>query len=174
MSSSSARTIYETIRNPGPRVRLAAKLYAKGIARTKKEACSMAGCHPSYLTLMRDNEVIRRIHAESERQLDIATGDINIILQTLGREGLNTINELRQRSSSEAIQLKAAIDLADRSPETSKIQKHQLQSISLEGEDVSRLIAGMVEAAKVQKEFEHVHSGSFNKTISAGNDTEVG
>lgn len=170
MGSSAATTSFNQIIasvKPSPRTRRAAQLYGSGIAKTKKEAAEIAGIHPGYLTnLSNGNSEIKRLIGEAEKSASIAVGDINQTLIRLGREGLATIDQIRRNASSEAIQLKAAIDLADRSPETSKVQKHQVESLSLDGEDVERLTKAMVESARIRADFAEVHEANYVKVTT--------
>lgn len=155
-------------RKISPRVRLAAKYYNSGIAKTLGEAAKLAGLHPGTLYAMNvsGNEEYNRISGEAAKNADIATGEISIVLQRLGRNALQTIEELRAKSDSESIKLKAAIDLADRSPETSKIQKMQVATISLEGKDIAALTRSLVEAAEVQGRFSEMATGDYVKVTT--------
>lgn len=157
-----------TDRKISPRVRLAAKYYNSGIAKTLGEAARLAGLHPGTLYAMNisGNEEFNRISAQAAKNADIATGDISAVLQRLGRNALITIEELRAKSDSESIKLKAAIDLADRSPETSKVQKTASLGITLEGKDIAELTRSLVEAAKVQNEFIGVTTGDYVKVTT--------
>jgi hypothetical protein len=146
-------------RKLSPRVRL----YGSGIAKTMEEASRLANLNPMTLYGMNaaNNPEFKRLVGLAEEHRDIATGDISIVLQRLGRKALDTINRLREDAESEAVQLKAAIDLADRSSETSKIQRHAIATISIEGEDVERLTKTLVESASVRVEYAHLASGDF-------------
>jgi hypothetical protein len=155
-------------RKISPRVRLAAKYYNSGIAKTLREAAHLACLHPGTLYAMNasNNEEFNRISGEAAKNADIATGDISAVLQRLGRNALITIEDLRAKSESEAIRLKAAIDLADRSPETSKVQKMQVQTISMDGKDVEALTKALVESEHVQRDFKEVTVGDFVKVTT--------
>jgi hypothetical protein len=159
------RDTYRNRRNFSPRMKLAAKLYGTGIAKTLGEASRLAGMSPATIYVMNSsgNEEFKRLIGEAERSRDIATGDISAVLQRLGRSGLAKIDQLREHAESEAVQLKAAIDLADRSPETSKIQRHAIASVSIEGHEVEKLTKALVEAAMVQQQYSAVHIGDFVK-----------
>ncbi len=152
-------------RKISPRIRLAAKYYNSGIAPTLGEAARLAGLHPGTLYAMNvsDNEEYKRIGDQAAKNADIATGEISIVLQRLGRNALQTIEDLRINADKDETKLKAAIDLADRSPETSKIQKLQVQSISLDGKDVEVLTRSLVEAAEVQGRFTDATTGDYVK-----------
>lgn len=144
------RHIYD-VQKLSPRVRLAARLYATAAAPTKREASKMAGLHPSYLTMLTGkSEKVRQLVNDTDALIQDETVSSSVILQRLGRDAIAKISQLMHESQSEGLQLKAAIDLADRSPETSKTQKVQLESFNLDGKDVQALAAAMVEAAEVQ------------------------
>lgn len=150
-------------RKVSPRMRIAAKLYQSGIAKTLGEAAKLAGLAPSSLYAMNisENDEFNRISNKAAVDREIATGDISVVLQRLGRSALTKLNSLMETSGSEGIQLKAAQDLADRSPETSKVQKLAISSISLDGQDIGKITAAMVEAAEVKMKFVEVTTGDF-------------
>lgn len=150
-------------RKVSPRMRIAAKLYQSGIAKTLGEAAKLAGLAPSSLYAMNvsENDEFNRISSKAALDRDIATGDISVVLQRLGRSALSKLHTLMETSDSEGIQLKAAQDLADRSPETSKVQKLAISSISLDGQDVAKLTAAMVESAEVKQKYVEATEGDF-------------
>lgn len=117
-----------------PRQQLAVRLYATGVAATKKEAARAVGLsdwpEPSEASV----EV-----ATIQEHLDFRMLDTATLLRTLAREGLETIATTMRSTQSEAIKLKAAIDLADRGPETSKVQRHSVVSAQFSGEDLRAL-----------------------------------
>lgn len=140
-------------RKVSPRTKIAAHLYSTGIAKTLKEAGELAGLGKNCIYPMNSsgNEEFQELKAASERRALIATGDINMVLQMLGREAVAKIADLMDSAEKEEVQLKAAVDLADRSQETSKVQKLIVGAISLDGADVDKLTAAMVEAAEAQR-----------------------
>lgn len=149
---------------PSPRVKLAAALYGSGVARTKKEAAQAAGLHPQYLSLLRNNPEVNQIIGEAERAVRFKTEDISTLLQRLGRESLMTIDEIRTDPTAKAeTRLKAAVDLADRSPETAKTQKHQVTSFSIDGEDAQAIIAALAESQQVQDQYAQEVQGNYVK-----------
>lgn len=162
-------------RKISPRLRMAAKLYHSGIAKTLGEAAKMASLAPATLYAMNisDNEEFNRICTVADKERDIATGDISLVLQRLGRNALTTIEELRAKSESESIRLKAAIDLADRSPETSKITKLQVASLSMDGKDVESLTKALVEAEHVRAKYAEVATGDFVRVSTEAPTSEL-
>lgn len=150
-------------RKVSPRMKIAAHLYASGTAKTLKEAGELAGLGKNVIYPMNEsnNEEFELAKAQSERRALIATGDINMALQVLGRAAVQKISDLMENADKEEIQLKAAVDLADRSQETSKVQKLIVGAISLDGKDVEKLTAAMVEAAQAQRENVAATVGDF-------------
>lgn len=142
-----------------PRVRLAARLYSTGTCKTKKEASTAAGLHPNYLTILSGptsgSELVKRLINDVDAAIHDQSISTSQLLQRLGREAVGRIAQLMD-SDNEHVALKAAVDLADRSPETSKTQKVSVESFSLDGEDVKSLAAAMVEAAKVSTTYADV------------------
>lgn len=84
------------------------------------------------------------------------------VLELLGREAIGRIRgHMNNEDNPASVQLKAAQDLADRSPETSKTIKHEVASISLSGQDAKEMAAALVESARSRERFSHVAEGDF-------------
>ena len=76
-----------------------------------------------------------------------------------------------QSAESERVQLDAAKDLADRGTETSKIQKHQIESWTLGKADAAAMAAALVESARIRQENERLRTHDFIK-IDGGYDAK--
>ena len=150
---ASRREIFRQIR-PGPRARLAARLYASGAVPTKRAACEAVGLHPSYITILSSsgNETINRLMAEVDEQIGDETIATAVVIQKLSRKALMTIKDL-MTSSNEHISLKAASDILDRNTETSKTLKAQVTTFHIDSEDAKALAAALVEGAKAKEKF---------------------
>lgn len=150
-----------------PLTRLAARLYATGAAKTKKDASIQAGLHPSYLSTITSpkngSDEVLKFMTEVDEILQNRTIDESKLLTSLQRHAIEKIGKLMQYSESDAIQLKAAIDLADRGPNTSKIQKHQISAITVSGRDIAALTQAMVESAKVKEQYAEMAQKDFIK-----------
>jgi hypothetical protein len=96
-----------------------------------------------------------------DRAIHDRTIQTSAVLEMLGRKALEKMYGLMEASQNEAIQFKATQDLLDRSPETSKIQKHAISSFSLAGEDAKQLAAAMVQAAQIRQAFEGEVQGDY-------------
>lgn len=161
---SPPRNHFSTVK-PSPRVALAATLYGSGAAKTKTEASKMAGLFPQYLNMLTaaGNPEVHRIITESQRRVLDNSIDTTQILQELGRKALATIVGVMEASGNEALKLKAAVDLADRSPETSKIARAAVTTLTLDGEDVQRLAQALVRSASVRSQYQSLAEGDFVK-----------
>lgn len=141
-----------------PRVRLAARLYATGAAKTKKEASEMAGLSPNYLTLLtgeNGSDKVKNLINDVDSMIEDESIATSKIIQQLGRKALGRLANLMD-SQNENVALKAAVDLADRAPETSKTQKIQVESLTLDGEDVRALTHAMLESARLRGDYAQV------------------
>lgn len=87
----------------------------------------------------------------------------NELIEKLSRRAIEVIGTTMEDASSEALRLKAAIDLADRGPETSKIQKHQVESFSLTSEDARAIAESMVQAASIRQRHSNLVVDNFDK-----------
>lgn len=142
-----------------PRVRSAMQLYESGLVPTKGRAAQAVGLAPATLYAATARSVMgeKQDAVLSPIRRAVQEHIVETITQKLKRvseEAVDTLSDLMHYSEKEGIRLRAAIDLADRGPETAKIQKHQVESISLTGKDVERLRAGIVEAARIRSRVE--------------------
>lgn len=159
---------------PSPRVKMAAQLYASGALPTKKAASEAAGLHPNYLTMLTNagNEQVEQIITETQRMIQDESIEMSQILQVLGRKAVSKLATLMEHSASEKVQLEAAKDLADRAPQTSKVQKHETLSLTIEGENAKQLAEALVASAQARKTYAPlVESGDF--TPGADTSTDV-
>jgi hypothetical protein len=157
---------------PSPRIKLAARLWSTGAVKTKKEAARLAGIHPVWFGKMTNyNPQTKRLTDDIDEQLQDKSVQTSMLLVQLGREALGRIRQLSRGSSNEHVQLKAAIDLADRSPETSKVQRHEIASLNLSGADAKELAAALVAGAEVKAKYSEVVVNGYEK-VEEGNGTE--
>ena len=103
---------------------------------------------------------------ELERKIDNGTVQMSTAMQELGRRGLVKIAEMMESDAvKDELRLRAAIDLADRSPETSKTSKISIEGdITLREGDAKRLIQALVEASTADEKFAaEVSEGDYIK-----------
>jgi hypothetical protein len=149
-----------------PRVKHACRLYASAAVSTKKEAAEAVGLNPSYFNVITQPghakampEAIALID-EIQQKIEDKAVDLSSVVQLVSREALVEVRNLMKDSKNEAIKLKAASDILDRNPETSKTQKIQATSFSLSGEDAKQLAAALVLSAQAQSQIPPV-TGDF-------------
>jgi len=153
---ATARDVLRRVR-PGPRVRMAARLYASGAVDSKRAACAAVGLHPQYLSMLDSagNEVTRRVQDDIERAIEDQTVSLSRVIAMASRKAAKTINKLMD-SSNEHIQLKASSDILDRNPETSKTVKAQVSSFSIDSADVAEIAKALVETARIKERLRDV------------------
>lgn len=99
------------------------------------------------------NEETKRLVNDLDQRIEDESVEMSGLLRTLGREALVRVRELSKQSEDLNVAVRAAIDLADRSPETAKIQKIQDVTPRI-GRDEAKLLASvLVEAARVNQRF---------------------
>lgn len=146
-------------------MKLAIKLYQSGAVRTKYEAARAASVDPSTLYLLTAPSVadpqVKQLTTQVDQLVTDTTVSTKQLVEQLSRKAIQKIGNLMEGAESERVQLDAAKDLADRGSETSKVQKHQVESWSLGADSAKALAAAMVEAAKVRKEYEVLETQDF-------------
>ncbi len=133
---------------------MAARLYASGAVPSKKAACEAVGLTPQYLSVLDSsgNEVTNRIQGEVEQAIADETIGLSKVIATLSRKAVLRMSQLIQ-SQNEHVAVKAASDVLDRNPETSKTFKHTVSPFSLGSEDAKELAEALVAAARVKQQF---------------------
>lgn len=97
----------------------------------------------------------------------------NELIEKLSRRAVEVIGTTMEEASSEGLRLKAAIDLADRGSETSKIHKHQVESFTLGAEDARNIAESMVAAAALRAKHTPLRLGDFDKVTVDVDDSQV-
>lgn len=95
------------------------------------------------------------------------------LIDKLSRRAIEVIGTQMEDASSEALRLKAAIDLADRGSETSKIQKHQVESFTLSSQDARAIAESMVAAATVRQRHSDLRTDNFDKVNIDGDGSDI-
>lgn len=154
-----------------PRVRMALRLYSTMQVPTMQEAAKAVGLNNTYLATVANKSPVAGKYMDNIAALmDNEAEDIGKIIQRYGRAALNKIAHVMvDPSAGTAMQLKAAIDLADRSPETAATQKHQLEAFSIGSDDAKLLAAAMVNGRAAQEKFGALTAGNFDKVEEVKN-----
>lgn len=174
MPKTGAAARVEAYRNMkvGPRVKHAARLYASGAVKTKKAACEAVGLAPTYLSLLSRTSVshpeVTSIIGEVDQAIHNKSIALSAVIALAARRAVDKVNKLMD-SNNEHIALKAASDILDRNPETSKTQKLQMTSFSLDGQDAKDIAAALVRGAEVRERFASIGEGDFVKIDGENN-----
>lgn len=156
-------------RRLSPRVQMGLQVYASGAAKTVKEAAEIVGLTAVHLGNVKNKGGGQELIDRMQGKIEDAAVNTSALLQTLGVEAVHKLASLMRTAGSENIQLAAAKDLADRSPETSKTQKIQVDSFSINGEDAKHLAEAMVRARQSDSRWAgQVQNGFVKVDMSLG------
>lgn len=144
---------YEAMTELSPRVRMALRMYVNAAVPSLSEAARVVGISYGHLALCARSPAGRQFMATAHEIINDKAAATNVLIEKLGRRALEVIGQTMEDASSEALRLKAAIDLADRSPETAKSQKLSLEAFTLAGKDAQLLAQALVEGKEVEARF---------------------
>jgi hypothetical protein len=167
--ADSTRQAYEILSRAdlNPRVRMALRMYAFGACKTLGEAAAVVGISPMWLS-QKKNSPAGKAYMESAQQiLDDKTANTAEIISRLGMRGLQVIGQFVEDTGDKKLQLRAAIDLADRAPETSKVQKIQVESFTLANKDAKALAEALVAGRSVNELYGHLREGNLDKVTES-------
>jgi hypothetical protein len=139
------------------------RLYVHTAVPSLSKAADAVGLNPRYLALMSRTSAGKEFMKTAHEHINNTALQTNELIERLGRRAVEVIGTTMEDASSEALRLKAAIDLADRAPETSKIHKHQVEGLMLSGEDARQIAESMVAAAAVRQANAHLRTQNFDK-----------
>lgn len=165
MDLGEVPTMPLNIKKLSPKAKLALKMVALAGAK-HKEAAKAVGLHPAYISQLKNSEPGQQLMNEVEGNLDEKAIETTVLMDRLGREALHKIAGLMRFSQNEGIILRSAQDLADRSPMTSKIQKHQVESFSLDGADAKAIAEALVQSAAERQKYLPAATGDFIRVES--------
>lgn len=160
------KAFYDNLTDPEqlrPRVRMALRLYVHTAVPTLKAAAAATGLNRRYLANVARTKAGKAFMASAHEHINNTALTTNALIEKLGRRGIEVIGTMMEDASSEALRLKAAIDLADRAPETSKIHKHQVESYTLGSEDARAIAEAMVAASTVRQNNQHLIKSNYDK-----------
>lgn len=165
MSGSSAASQWyenlEDVERLRPRVRLALQMYANGAVKSIKEAAEVMQLSPQYLSNIYNTVAGQRYMETAHDIIREKIVDKSVLIDKMGRRAIEVIGSLMEDASSEALRLKAAVDLADRDPHVSKVQKVQLESFTLSGRDAKEIAAALTNG--VHERFKELSANNFDK-----------
>lgn len=133
-----------------PATKQALRLYATGAVKTLAEAARATGIAPGTAYVAHASATGRREVARVDNNQVEKAVNVSQLIASLSTKAVEKVATLMEKGSSEGIQLRAAQDLLDRNPETSKTQKVQVSDLTMQDKDAKLLAAAMVEAAKLR------------------------
>jgi hypothetical protein len=138
-------------------------MYAFGACRTLTEAAECVGVSTAWLSQKKNSPAGKAYMESAQHILDDKTANTSQVLDRLGRRALGVIGKLMEGSNDERIQLRAATDLADRSPTYSKVQKMQVESFTLGSRDAKAIAEALVAGKSVNEQYKDIAAGDFDK-----------
>lgn len=151
-------------RKLSPRMKLAIRLWSSGSVRTKAQAARTAGINEHYFYMLTSpaagNDEVSNLTRDYDQLIQDRSIDLTVLIDKLGDEAIRHMGGLMKHSDKDEVQLRAAIELADRNPRTAKIQKHQQLAPTLDEESARHLAAALVEAAEARRRHMHVVRGN--------------
>jgi hypothetical protein len=163
---------YEQLQNReelSPRVKMALRMYAHGAVRTLEQAAEATGISYQYLSTVKNFPIGKKFMNAIDEKLSDKSIQTSAIISELGRKAIGKIAGIMEDGEKEEHRLKAAIDLADRAPETSKIQKHQVEAFTLSGKDALALATALTQSQQVREHYTSVAAGNYDKVGEIGN-----
>lgn len=161
------------VANLRPAVKMALRMYAYGACKTLTEAAEATGLSVSYLSMAYNSLPGQQLMDTAQEILNNKALEGSQLLDKLGKRAIEIIGGLMEDSDSQHIQLKAAVDLADRSPTYSKIQKHQVESFTLAGRDAQAIAEALVAGKSIHETYAEYAAGNHDKVNLLPEETNV-
>lgn len=108
------------------------------------------------------NPHVNNLYESVDQVLQDRTIDVSTLIKKLGEEAVRTAGRLMAYGKEE-VQLRAAVELMDRSPETAKITKHQIEAPKIDESDAKLLAEALVEAATARRRHLEAATGDYVK-----------
>lgn len=169
LQSASYRRLREwnaTRTRLSPRMKIGLQAYACGAVKSLREAADMVGCHPVSLSMAARSPAGQYIMDSVDQIVKDKTMTASQLIQKLSRRMVEIEAHTAEHSQNEALRLKAAQDLLDRNPETSKTQKIQADILTMDGKDAQAIARAMVEAAALKDRHVAAVQGDYVKVDS--------
>jgi len=167
-----ARRLAMTPEDFSPRVKLALRLYVHGVCKTQKEAAVAAGLSHMHFHSIVKSPAGQHYMKTAHELIEQHANDTNMLIQKLSHRAIQVLGTLMEDAGKEDVRLRAAQDLADRGPETSKIQRHQVESFTLAGSDARALAESIMMAATAREQNAALATENFDK-VNMEESTEV-
>ena len=147
--------------NVTPRTKLALSLYVSGAARTQREAAEIAGVTATTVSNARRSLAGRAYESSFDANVTERAVSLSAVIAKLSEKALNVMEDQILHGTTEEVKFKAAKDILDRNPETSKTNKVQVESFTLSGRDAKEIAAALAEGRMLQAFDTQVAEGDF-------------
>lgn len=151
-----------------PRIRIALEAYARGDVKTLKKAAELVGVTPTALSQAKATPAGMSVIDQVERAVSDKSLSTSVLLEKLSRAAVEEIAGIMTKGEKEENRLRAAIDLADRGGETSKVHKAQVTGVTLSSEDARAIAESMVKAARLRAKYAEAAEGNFDRVNVEG------
>ena len=126
------------------------KLYVSGAVKTQREAAAAVGVTAQSISNARRSLTGKSFEKGFDTEVTERSMSLSAVIAALSVKALDVMEEQITNGSSEDIRFKAAKDILDRNPETSKTNKIQMESFTLTGRDAKELAAALAEGRILQ------------------------
>lgn len=140
---------------------MALKLYVSGAARTQAEAAEATGVSKQAISIARNTPTGRRLEAGFDDAVQERAVSLSAVIAKLSEKALMVMEEQIENGSTEEVRFKAAKDILDRNPETSKTNKVQVESFTLGSRDAKELAAALLEGRATEQKFKELESADY-------------
>lgn len=147
--------------SPLPKTKMALKLYVSGAVRTQREAAEIAGVSACTVSNARRSAAGQAFEKHFDTQVAEKAMSLSAVIARLSVKALAVMEDQIDNGSTEDVQFKAAKDILDRNPETSKTNKVQVESFTLGNKDAKEIAAALTEGAALRRFDSEVAEGDF-------------
>lgn len=116
---------------------------------------------PYFSQVMKWSPVAQEISAGVQLDVRRRIVDIGAVIEGLSHQAVMKVKELMDGAGKEDVQLRAAQDLLDRNPKTSKTRRIAVESLTLTGRDLKELMASLRSADGLEEQFASAADGNY-------------
>lgn len=142
---------------------MALRMYAYGAVNSLQEAAEAMDLNNAYLGLVANSKPGTQFMESCDSILQDRALEGAQLLDRLGKRAVEIIARHAEHSKNDKVSLEAAKDLADRSQTYSKVQKHQVEAITLTGKDAKDLAEALIRGRSVHEQFSELAHGNYNR-----------
>ena len=154
-------------------MRRALELYETAAVKTKKEAAEAVGLSRYCLHANNMGPAAQAYAASVDTAIQQRVVDLSAIIERVSEKALTRLEHLIDLADKDEVKLRAAQDILDRNPRTSKTSRLQVSSLSLTGKDVQALVTAITSGRDLKAEFPDAASGDYTPALE-GTDVSVG